>query len=111
MTDVSIIYFDSYIAAFTNIKYIYSRRGRPEIVLNNYLYRKNREKYWRCLRFSQHKCRASLIIDANQVRVFRDHNHEDESKTLKEYVKMGQSLHSLQKMFMWKYNEKFENKK
>ncbi|KAL9893471.1 modifier of mdg4 isoform 16-T21 [Glossina fuscipes fuscipes] len=53
--------------AFTNMKYIYSRRGRPEIVLNNYLYRKNREKYWRCLRFSQHKCRASLIIDANQT--------------------------------------------
>ncbi|KAI9584964.1 hypothetical protein GQX74_006859 [Glossina fuscipes] len=64
------------------MKYIYSRRGRPEIVLNNYLYRKNREKYWRCLRFSQHKCRASLIIDANQVRVFRNHNHEDETSNV-----------------------------
>uniref|UniRef100_A0A1A9WMN2 FLYWCH-type domain-containing protein n=1 Tax=Glossina brevipalpis TaxID=37001 RepID=A0A1A9WMN2_9MUSC len=80
------------VETFTNIKYIYSQRGRPEIVLNNYLYRKNREKYWRCLRFSQHKCRASLIIDANRVRVYRDHNHEDETKTLKEYVKLDSKV-------------------
>lgn len=62
-----------------SLKYIYSPRGTPLVLLDNYLYRNNRGKYWRCFHFVKHRCKARLIIDnLGLVRKSGDHSHEQE---------------------------------
>ncbi|XP_014089754.3 modifier of mdg4 isoform X5 [Bactrocera oleae] len=66
-----------------DLEFIYSQRGHPLIVLNNYLYRKNRGRYWRCLRCTKHQCRARLIFSPKRyVRVCGMHTHGKESEKI-----------------------------
>ena len=59
------------------LKYIYSPRGTPLVLLDNYLYRNNRGKYWRCFNFIKHRCKARLIIDQlGLVKKTGEHTHE-----------------------------------
>ncbi|KAL9893472.1 modifier of mdg4-like isoform X17 [Glossina fuscipes] len=74
------------------LKYIYSQRGHPLIVLNNYLYRKNRGKYWRCLVSYKYGCKASLVVDATEVKVMGKHNHVEDLRKISQYRKIGQPL-------------------
>lgn len=63
--------------------FIYSQRGRPLIVMNNYLFRKNRGSYWRCIRCTKYKCKSRLILRKNQNPiVVEKHTHGDEQEKI-----------------------------
>uniref|UniRef100_A0A1A9VHY4 FLYWCH-type domain-containing protein n=1 Tax=Glossina austeni TaxID=7395 RepID=A0A1A9VHY4_GLOAU len=79
----------AFISGGSILKYIYSQRGHPLIVLNNYLYRKNRGKYWRCLVSYKYGCKASLVVDATEVKVMGKHNHVEDLRKISQYRKIG----------------------
>lgn len=93
-----LLHFFLFHAGGSILKYIYSQRGHPLIVLNNYLYRKNRGKYWRCLVSYKYGCKASLVVDATEVKVMGKHNHVEDLRKISQYRKIGQpvqqSLHA-----------------
>ncbi|XP_055594731.1 modifier of mdg4-like isoform X14 [Uranotaenia lowii] len=68
---------------FGNVEYIYSQRGHPLLVVDNYLYRKNRGNYWRCIRCTKYKCRSRLITKPGQhpIRI-ENHTHGPESQKI-----------------------------
>lgn len=69
--------------------YIYSQRGRPLIVFNGFLYRKNRGAYWRCIRCTKHRCKSRLILRANRQPVcIENHSHGPE----KEKIEWGRKV-------------------
>ncbi|XP_073819442.1 modifier of mdg4-like isoform X9 [Musca autumnalis] len=71
------------------LQYIYSPRGIPLLILDNYLYRKNREKYWRCCRFAKYQCKARLTIsNSNYIRMGGVHNHEREYDQIRQGRKL-----------------------
>lgn len=52
-------------------------------MVENYLYRKNRGKYWRCLRCTKYQCKARLIFNANKgVKVIGTHTHGHEREKI-----------------------------
>ncbi|XP_053946049.1 modifier of mdg4 isoform X22 [Anastrepha ludens] len=66
-----------------DLEIIYSQRGHPLIVLHDYLYRKNRGRYWRCLQCTKYHCRARLIFSPKRtVRVFGTHTHGKELENI-----------------------------
>lgn len=71
--------------------FIYSQRGRPLIVVDGYLYRKNRGAYWRCIRCTKHRCKSRLILrpDRDPVCV-ETHTHGPE----KEKIEWGRKVRS-----------------
>lgn len=77
---------------------IYSQRKRPLLIVNNYLYRKNRDNYWRCVRCTSQKCRASLILNSysNVTLCILEHSHPAETdkinKSAKVYLQDAESL-------------------
>lgn len=80
------------------MKYIYSVRGAPLLILDNYLYRKNREKYWRCYRFAKYHCTARLTISSSDyIRMAGVHNHAREYDTIRQRRKSLQNLGMLRK--------------
>lgn len=65
------------------LDFIYSQRGRPFLVIDKYLYRKNRGAYWRCIRCDTHKCKSRVILKHGQVpRVIEAHNHITETNKI-----------------------------
>lgn len=81
----------SYTSAFlslslliTGLEYIYSPRGIPLVILDNYLYRKNRGRYWRCFRFAKFNCTARLTISTNgSIRLAGGaHTHDREHEKI-----------------------------
>uniref|UniRef100_A0A1I8PGR7 BTB domain-containing protein n=1 Tax=Stomoxys calcitrans TaxID=35570 RepID=A0A1I8PGR7_STOCA len=75
------------------LEYIYSSRGTPLLVLDNFLYRKNRERYWRCLRFDKHHCTARLTISKNGcVRLAGVHTHGREQERIYQGRKQEKKL-------------------
>lgn len=86
------------------LEFIYSQRGHPLIVLNNYLYRKNRGRYWRCLRCTKHQCRARLIFSPKRfVRVYGMHTHGKESEKIEWGRKVCNELRTtyLKELDLW----------
>lgn len=76
--DFFYIYFLLFIL-LQGLDFIYSQRGRPLLVVDNYLYRKNRGKYWRCIRCTKYKCRSRLILtEGNKAQVIEKHTHGPE---------------------------------
>lgn len=69
--------------------YILSQRGRPLIVVDGFLYRKNRGAYWRCIRCTKFKCKSRLILrpDRDPVCVEK-HSHGPE----KEKIEWGRKV-------------------
>ncbi|CRK91977.1 CLUMA_CG005563, isoform F [Clunio marinus] len=67
------------------LHYITSQRKKPLLIVNDFLYRRNRDNYWRCIRCTSHKCRASLILNANEVVTLciTDHTHLPETEKLR----------------------------
>ncbi|XP_053680522.1 modifier of mdg4 isoform X2 [Anopheles nili] len=62
------------------LEYIHSQRGYPLLVLYNFLYRKNRGKYWRCIRCTKHKCRSRVILnDKGNATCLGSHTHGPET--------------------------------
>lgn len=80
------IHYDQFFFLFyqhQGLDYIYSQRGRPLIVVDNYLYRKNRGKYWRCIRCAKYKCRSRLILsDNDKPQVIEKHTHGPEKEKI-----------------------------
>lgn len=71
--------------------YIYSQRGRPLIVVDGYLYRKNRGSYWRCIRCTKYKCKSRLILRPDRKPVcIEKHSHGPE----KEKIEWGRKVKS-----------------
>lgn len=69
--------------------YILSQRGRPLIVVDGYLYRKNRGAYWRCIRCTKFKCKSRLILRADREPVcVEKHSHAPE----KEKIEWGRKV-------------------
>lgn len=67
------------------LQYITSQRKRPLLIINDYLYRRNRQDYWRCIRSTSAKCRASLILKDNEYvsLCITEHSHDPEFEKLK----------------------------
>lgn len=63
--------------------FIYSQRGRPLIVIDGYLYRKNRDAYWRCIRCTKFKCKSRLILRPGRDPVcIERHSHGPENEKI-----------------------------
>ncbi|XP_055385178.1 modifier of mdg4 isoform X7 [Condylostylus longicornis] len=81
---------------------VYSQRGHPFIVYNNYLYRKNRGNYWRCIRCTKYNCKSRLIVKPNKPIVcIEQHTHD------MEFERIGRSRDKrkiFRKKFYTKYN-------
>lgn len=76
---------------FLGLEFIYSQRGRPLLVLNNYLYRKNRKNYWRCIRCTKYKCKSRLIMKPDKSLIdINGHTHGPETGK----IKWGRSIKS-----------------
>lgn len=71
--------------------YILSQRGRPLIVVDGFLYRKNRGAYWRCIRCTKYKCKSRLILRPGRQPVcVEKHSHAPE----KEKIEWGRKAKS-----------------
>jgi hypothetical protein len=63
---------------------VVSQRKKPLIVIEGFLYRRNRDNYWRCIRCSSQKCRASLILNEDSYTLcITEHTHEPETEKLR----------------------------
>lgn len=68
----------------SDVQYVYSRRGHPWIVLNDYLYFKNRGIYWRCLGLLKYKCPARLVLCNGKIeRATGIHTHANEYERIR----------------------------
>lgn len=100
------------------MEYIYTPRGTPLVILDDYLYRNNREKYWRCFRFIKYSCKARLIIDAfGLIKTAGIHTHEREyekinfgRKLLKSWSNSTEKVYKLPNIPM-KAGKKIVNRK
>lgn len=65
--------------------FIQSQRKKPLLIVNDFLYRRNRDNYWRCVRCTSQKCRASLILTDNDfvTLCITDHTHPPETEKLR----------------------------
>lgn len=71
--------------------FIYSQRGRPLIVVDGYLFRKNRGAYWRCIRCTKYRCKSRLILREGRVPLcIEKHSHGPE----KEKIEWGRKVRS-----------------
>jgi hypothetical protein len=61
------------------------------LIVNDFVYRRNRDYYWRCIRCTTHKCRASLILSDNDfvTLCITDHTHPPETEKLKNREKLA----------------------
>ena len=65
------------------MEYISSQRGHPLLVFDNYLYRKNRDHYWRCIRCTKHHCHSRLIVKKGVPPVcIEKHTHGPETEKI-----------------------------
>lgn len=59
----------------------------------NYLYCKNRRRSWRCVHFTQGKCKAHLLyFNDNYVQVIGIHSHKDDSGRIEQGRKAIRAL-------------------
>ena len=75
----------SFLFAASNIYFIQSQRKKPLLIVNDYLYRRNRDSYWRCIRCTSQKCRASLILSDSEfvTLCITDHTHPPETDKIR----------------------------
>lgn len=53
-------------------------------MVDDFLYRRNRDNYWRCIRCSSKKCRASLILNEDSYTLcITEHTHQPETDKIK----------------------------
>lgn len=65
------------------MEFIYSQRGHPLLIVDDYLYRKNRGNYWRCIRCSKFKCKSRLILRRNDSPLkIEVHTHGPETEKI-----------------------------
>ncbi|XP_021693995.1 modifier of mdg4 isoform X36 [Aedes aegypti] len=70
-------------AQASGLDFIFSQRGHPLLVVDNFLYRKNRGHYWRCIRCTKFKCRSRLIVKPGQKPTrIEDHSHGPETEKI-----------------------------
>lgn len=75
------------------LEYIFSQRGYPLLVVDNYLFRKNRGPYWRCIRCTKDKCKCRIILQENQTpRVVDVHTHGPETEKINFGRKVRQTV-------------------
>ncbi|XP_063705186.1 modifier of mdg4-like isoform X14 [Culicoides brevitarsis] len=67
-----------------NFEFIYSQRGHPLLIdADNFLYRKNRGVYWRCIRCTKYQCKSRLILRKNMPPVrIESHSHGPETEKI-----------------------------
>lgn len=71
------------IVLFKGLEYIFSQRGHPLLIVDGFLYRKNRGSYWRCIRCTKYKCRSRLILKRNEPPItIEDHTHGPETEKI-----------------------------
>lgn len=69
--------------AAAGLEFIYSQRGRPLLVVDNFLFRKNRGSYWRCIRCTKNRCKCRLILRPNRDPiVVEKHSHGPETEKI-----------------------------
>ncbi|XP_053697253.1 modifier of mdg4-like isoform X11 [Sabethes cyaneus] len=70
-------------AQVPGLDFIFSQRGHPLLVVDNFLYRKNRGNYWRCIRCTKFKCRSRLIVKPGVAPLrIEDHSHGPETEKI-----------------------------
>ena len=62
------------------LKFVSSEKGRPKLLLDGYLYYKDKQVqervYWKCERFRNIKCGARVVTECDSVLSMRsEHNH------------------------------------
>lgn len=68
---------------FKGLEYIFSQRGHPLLIVEGFLYRKNRGSYWRCIRCTKYKCRSRLILKRNEPPItIEEHTHGPETEKI-----------------------------
>ncbi|XP_052567448.1 FLYWCH-type zinc finger-containing protein 1-like, partial [Culex pipiens pallens] len=68
---------------FPGLDFIFSQRGHPLLVVDSYLYRKNRSNYWRCIRCTKFKCRSRLIVKPGSEPIkIEEHSHGPETEKI-----------------------------
>ncbi|XP_035900375.1 modifier of mdg4-like isoform X11 [Anopheles stephensi] len=73
-------------------EYIQSQRGYPLLVIKGFLYRKNRGRYWRCIRCTKYKCRSRVTLKDNGVALCSGkHTHGPETAK----IQMGRKLRDM----------------
>uniref|UniRef100_A0A182S6H5 BEN domain-containing protein n=1 Tax=Anopheles maculatus TaxID=74869 RepID=A0A182S6H5_9DIPT len=73
-------------------EYIRSQRGYPLLVLKNFLFRKNRGRYWRCIRCTKYKCRSRVTLKDDGVVLYSGkHTHGPETAK----IQMGRKLRDM----------------
>lgn len=88
---LSLLFWRLFLGVHENMDFIYSQRGRPLIVVDGYLYRKNRGAYWRCIRCTKYRCKSRLILRPNREPVcIAKHSHGPE----KEKIEWGRKVRS-----------------
>lgn len=79
------------------LEFIYSQRGRPLLVVNNYLFRKNRGSYWRCIRCTKFRCKCRLILRAGDTPLVVDqHSHGPETEKIQYGRKVKSTMSTAQ---------------
>lgn len=77
----------------SGLEYIFSQRGYPLLVVDNYLFRKNRGPYWRCIRCTKDKCKCRIILQENQSpRIVDVHTHGPETEKINFGRKVKQTV-------------------
>lgn len=90
-----LLLFVSFSLNSSGLEFIYSQRGRPLLIINNYLFRKNRGSYWRCIRCSKNRCKSRVILrDGEPPLVVERHSHGPESEKISFGRKVKSSMSS-----------------
>lgn len=76
-------YFYIFFLFIQGLEFIYSQRGHPLLIVDDFLYRKNRGNYWRCIRCSKFKCKSRLILRRNDTPLkVEAHTHGPENEKI-----------------------------
>lgn len=72
-------------------------------MVDNYLFRKNRGPYWRCIRCTKDKCKCRIILQENQSpRVVDVHTHGPETEKINFGRKVKQTVFQNNKLLRTK---------
>lgn len=71
------------------MEFIYSQRGHPLLVYKKYVYCKNRNRSWRCIRVHKSNCKSHLLfVSSDCVKVVGEHSHGEELERISQARKI-----------------------
>uniref|UniRef100_A0A1B0GN84 FLYWCH-type domain-containing protein n=1 Tax=Phlebotomus papatasi TaxID=29031 RepID=A0A1B0GN84_PHLPP len=69
---------------YVGLDFIYSQRGHPLLIIDDYLFRHNRGHYWRCIGCTKYSCRSRVILKpGRQPWCIGEHTHPQETEKIR----------------------------